>query len=274
MENNNFVKSIRKSWFHKPVSQPTLLGNRCPPMQNNELSGKWCHDENFRPEDLKYSVPVNDNEPFSNVSSGMVAPRYEYLPNSGLGMPTEKLQYDFTSRENLSLCNLDNGIPEGNDGTAKHFNWNNPEKLIYTEDLAPRCNPPPMFSPTNVDTQVLTNLEKFTEETDSVPVELTTSVPQTTPATTTSATTMPATTQPVAAVKPEVETKVETEIVILPVETKKCKSAQLNMALVRDILILIGLICFVLLIIYIIRRYGQITNDLTSSSYSLSFENV
>jgi hypothetical protein len=249
MENNNFVKSIRKSWFHEPVNQPSLVGNRCPQMQNDESSGKWCHLDNQRPDDLKYTVPVNDNEPFSNVSSGMFGPRNEYVPNSGLGAPSENIYYDFANRENLSLCNLDNGIPDGNDNEGRHFNWNNPEKLLYTEDLAPACNTtvPP------VPTAMPPRVEYFSPETDSPNQQLTTET-----------TTTPTPEQPV---------QIQKEVLIVPVESKKCRSAVLDMKLVKDILILIGLIGFLVLIIFIIRRYGKITEDLTSSM-SLSFENV
>jgi hypothetical protein len=262
MENNNFIKILKNSWSHKPVSQPTLLGNRCPDSFGNEPYGQWCHPENSRPNELKYTVPVNDNEPFSNVANGMIAPVNEFLPNSGLGMPSDNAYVNFPARENLSLCTLENSITDANDKDSKYFNWNNPEKLIYTEDLAPRCNES-IVSTLVAETPVVT-----------VPVAETPVV--TVPVAETPVVTVPvAETTQIEKFETIPDATVQTNtMVIIPVETKKCKSAQLNMALIRDILILIGLIGFVILMIYIIRRYGKITEDLTSSNFSLSFEDI
>ena len=118
----------------------------------------------------------------------------------------------------------------------------------------------PMMSETTPPVQ---KVEQFTNETPVTPVTTPITTPITTPVTTVG-----------ALVEKQPEMQTEKEIIVVPVESKKCKSAELNMTLIRDILILVGLVCFVILMIYVIRRYGNITKDLSASSFSLSFENV
>ncbi len=232
-----------------PVNQPSQIGNICPEVSQNEPWSNWCHTEKSKPIDLKYTIPVNDNElPMNLNDRNDVVYQNEFVPHSDRGTPSENILIDFKTKETLTECNLDQTIPNASSYDNKYYSWDNPEELLYNDNLEPLCHKESEKNITEVkiepkitgniesnvvSTDISTNIQNLTTKIETFFQDITETM----------------------------ENKIESTQ--KPIEKKQiCKFFSGNeYDVLKDVIVLFFIIGFVLCIIIFVKKFGK-SNDI------------